>query len=160
MFWIWVLAVTAETTLTFLPCIFFSSVQFKSLFVVICYVFLPAFQCCAHPKAGQNTFFSRFHHFLFISKLYQWFHSWNQQKTSEKVQKNVFLSEKGLKWTKKVENGWKKLFQPAFRGALPPKAGQKHNSYLAYPKDIYKNNIPPSMFISFQICGVKMTAAH
>ena len=32
----------------------------------ICCVFGPAFRCCAHPKAGQNTFFSGFQPFLFI----------------------------------------------------------------------------------------------
>ena len=56
-----------------------------------CCVFRPAFGCCAHPKAGQTTFFSRFQLFLFI-----------------------LITKKGLKWRNKVENGWKKVFQPAF----------------------------------------------
>ena len=40
---------------------------------LICCVFRP---CCEHPKAGRNIF----QPFLFISKLFQWFHGRNQQK--------------------------------------------------------------------------------
>ena len=43
----------------------------------------PAFECCTYPKAGQNTFFSRFQPFLLILNLFQWFHNWNQEKMSE-----------------------------------------------------------------------------
>ena len=40
--------------------------------------------------------------------------------------KNVFFEniEKGIKLTKKVENGWKKFVLPAFGCAQNPKAGQ------------------------------------
>ena len=34
------------------------------------------------------------------------------------------ITGKGLKWTKKVENRWKKVFQLAFGYAQDPKAGQ------------------------------------
>ena len=44
--------------------------------------------CCV----SRNTFFSRFQPFLFILNFFQWFHGWNQQKTSENEQKNVVLS--------------------------------------------------------------------
>ena len=44
-----------------------------------CCVFWPAFWCCKHPKAGWNTFFSRFKPFLFFLNLFQWFHTWNHQ---------------------------------------------------------------------------------
>ena len=37
----------------------------------MCCVFRPAFGCCAHAKAGQTTFFSRFQPFGFISNLFQ-----------------------------------------------------------------------------------------
>ena len=47
-----------------------------------CCVFQPAFGCHVHSKAGQTTFFSRFQPFLLISNLFQWFHVWNQEKTS------------------------------------------------------------------------------
>ena len=40
----------------------------------------------------DQLFFSHFQPFLFISNLFQWFHTWNQQKMSEKEQKKVFLS--------------------------------------------------------------------
>ena len=48
------------------------------------------FGCWAHPKAGWNTFFSRFQPFFFISNLFQWFQVWNEQKTSENEQNNLF----------------------------------------------------------------------
>ena len=41
------------------------------------YVLWPAFGWCTHPKAGWNTFLSRFWPFLLIFKLFQWFHHWN-----------------------------------------------------------------------------------
>ena len=42
----------------------------------------------ARTQKLVETFFSAvFQPFLFILKLYQWFHSWNQQKTSENEQK-------------------------------------------------------------------------
>ena len=53
-----------------------------------CCVFRPAFGCCAQPRAGQNLFTAVFWPFLFISKLFQWFHGWIHIK-------NVW------KWTKK-----------------------------------------------------------
>ena len=34
------------------------------------------------------------------------------------------ITERGLNWTKKVENGWKKIVQPAFGCAQHPKAGR------------------------------------
>ena len=77
----------------FKPC----SIKMSMLFYnnrkasVKCCVFRPAFGCCRHPKTGWNTFFSHFQPFLFISNLFQWFHTWNQQKTSEKEQKMCFL---------------------------------------------------------------------
>ena len=49
----------------------------------VCWVFRPAFRCCAHPKADWPTFFSRFQPFWFIQNLFQWFHTRNQQKTSD-----------------------------------------------------------------------------
>ena len=64
---------------------------FKS-WLCACCVFQPAFGCCAQPKAGRTTFFSRFQPFLFMSNLFQWFHGWNQQKTSGKEQKMVFVN--------------------------------------------------------------------
>ena len=54
----------------------------------ICCVFWPAFGGYAHLKAGQYTFF---HPFLFISNLFEWFHTWNQQKRSENEQKTCFF---------------------------------------------------------------------
>ena len=62
------------------------------MFSICCCVFRPAFECCAHPKACQTTFFSRFQPFLFFQNLFQWFHGWNQQKTSWNEQKNWYLS--------------------------------------------------------------------
>ena len=53
----------------------------------ICCVFWPAFGCWAHPKAGWNIYLAVFQPFLFFLKLFQWFHNWNQQKTSENEQK-------------------------------------------------------------------------
>ena len=56
-----------------------------------CCVFRPAFGCCAHSKAGRNTFFSRFQLFLFILNPFQWFHHWNQQKRLKKNKKKCFF---------------------------------------------------------------------
>ena len=55
--------------------------------ILDCCVFRPAFRCLHHLKAGRTTFFSCFQPFLKISNLFQWFHGWNQQKTSENEQK-------------------------------------------------------------------------
>ena len=46
----------------------------------------------AHPKAGQNTFFSHFKPFFFISNLFQWFHALKSRKTSKNEQKNSIYS--------------------------------------------------------------------
>ena len=59
------------------------------LTMFFCCVFWPAFRCLQHLNAGQTNFFSRFQRFLLILNLFQWFHSWNQQKTSENEQKNI-----------------------------------------------------------------------
>ena len=101
-----------------------------------CCVFWPAFGCCTHPKAGWTTFFSRFQPFLIILNLFQLFHVWDQQKTCENEQKKWYLST-AQSWStckswstpwgvtsKNVENGWKKVVQPAFGCAQHPKAGQ------------------------------------
>ena len=53
-----------------------------------CCVFWPAFGCCAHSKAGRTTFFQPFSTF---------FSDFSRG-----------ITEKGLKWTKKVKNGWNK----------------------------------------------------
>ena len=50
---------------------------------------------------------------ILVSVVFQWFHARNQEKTSENEQKKQFdfkceITEKGLKLTKKVENGWKR----------------------------------------------------
>ena len=50
-----------------------------------CCVFQPAFGCCAHSKAGQNTFFSRIQLFFFISKFFSDFF-WNQVFTLIRLQ--------------------------------------------------------------------------
>ena len=54
---------------------------------VLCSVFKPAFGCCAHPKAGQNTLLSCFQPFLFILTFFSDFMSQ--------------IKKKRLKWTKK-----------------------------------------------------------
>ena len=64
-----------------------SKLQSLVIFFIHCWVFQPAFACCAHSKAGRNIFFRCFSTFLFISKLFQWFHGKNQQKTSENEHK-------------------------------------------------------------------------
>ena len=96
-----------------------------------CCVFWPAFGCCAHLEAGQNTFLEPF------STFFVHFKPKNQLKKTHsryplrestsicvstsfeektKMEKNTnflfifrrFFTEKSLKWTKKVENGSKK----------------------------------------------------
>ena len=63
----------------------------KTVIMIIgCCVFQPAVGCWAHPKAGWTIFSSRFQPFLLISKLFQWFNCWNQQKKFEKEQKKCF----------------------------------------------------------------------
>ena len=69
--------------------------------LLLCCVFQPAFECCAHPKTRQNTFLGPFSTFSVISP-------WNQEKTSENEQKTVFFKAKSTKnWWKmfpKVKN--------------------------------------------------------
>ena len=66
----------------------------KSLFTkvkkIMCCVFQPAFWCCMHPKAGQNTFLGCFKPFLFISNIFQVF--------SSEIKKNVYKSLKKLRF--------------------------------------------------------------
>ena len=45
-------------------------VVWSEIFGHKCCVFGPAFGCCAHPKAGQTTFFSLFQPVLFIWSLF------------------------------------------------------------------------------------------
>ena len=87
----------------------------------MCCVFWPAFGCCTYLKAGWNNFFSRFQPFLLIVNLFQWFQVWNQRFFFDFRQKFI---EKRLKWRKKVEYGWRKVFWPAFGCAQHPKAGR------------------------------------
>ena len=55
-----------------------------------CCVFQPAFMCLQHLKAGRNIFSDVDQPLLFISKLFQWFHGWNQQKSlTKKVEKQL-----------------------------------------------------------------------
>ena len=67
-------------------------------FVILCCVVY-----CANPKAGRTTFFSRFQPFLFISNLFQWFHTWNQLFLFYFKHFFVYfrreITVKGLKWT-------------------------------------------------------------
>ena len=60
----------------------------KRSVVDVCCVFWPAFRCSQHLKAGWTTFLS----FSTFLNLLQWFHAWNQQKTSENEQKKGYLS--------------------------------------------------------------------
>ena len=53
-------------------------VTYSCQLYTVCCVFLPAFRCLQHLRAGRNTYFSRFQAFLFITNLFQWFHAWNQ----------------------------------------------------------------------------------
>ena len=62
-----------------------------ALYKIICCVFRPAFGCCMHRKAGGKIFSAVFQPFLFILNLFQRFHGWNQQKTSENEQKMCFF---------------------------------------------------------------------
>ena len=48
---------------------------------------LTSFWVLRATKSWSNYFFSRFQTFLFILNLFQWFHGWNQQKTSENEKK-------------------------------------------------------------------------
>ena len=75
-----------------------------------------------HAKAGQlaegvpwNCLFGWFFTFYRFSSVFHWFHS-KKLKIYEKRLKLMFyyFSFLSLK-TKKVENGWKKVFRPAFR---------------------------------------------
>ena len=59
----------------------------------MCCVFRPAFGWCAHPKAGRNTFFSRFQPFYFFQTFFSYFTS----EITEKCQ----IKEKRLKMAKK-----------------------------------------------------------
>ena len=45
---------------------------------------------------------------------------------------NREITEKGLKWTKKVENRLKKMFWTAFGCAQHPKAGLKYTTRIAF----------------------------
>ena len=51
-----------------------------------CCVFQPRAQ---HPKAGRNIFSAIFQPILLILKFFQWFHGWNQQKSSENKPKKL-----------------------------------------------------------------------
>ena len=46
---------------------------------------------CSTWKLVELLFFSRFQPFLFISKLFQWFHGWNQQKHLKINKKKCFF---------------------------------------------------------------------
>ena len=50
-----------------------------------CCIFSPAFGCCAHMKAGQNTFFSRYQTCLFFSTFFNEFLSEIKKKCLEKL---------------------------------------------------------------------------
>ena len=70
-------------------------VQFTSKFPNVCCVFWPAFGCCAHPRAGWNTFVQPFSTFFVHSHLFQLFHGCNHWKTSENEPKNIFRQFQG-----------------------------------------------------------------
>ena len=106
-----------------------------------CCVFWPAFGCCAHPKAGPNTFFSLFQPFLFIFHLFQWFHAWNQQKTSEKKKKHSlvhfqtdfcwFQAWNHWKRFKISKKGWKRLkksISTSFQVRAAPESWPKYTT--------------------------------
>ena len=96
-----------------------------------CCVFWLAFDCCAHPKADQTTFFSRFQAFLFILNLFQWFHSLNQQKTSENEQKSDICLL--LKFGRHAKAGWLPEGVPRnhlFLGAFGCQPGFRSNTFL------------------------------
>ena len=63
-------------------------------------------------------------------KLFLWlwmnktFFNTRQDRFRQKLTQSNIFSEKGLKWTKKVEKGWKKLVRPAFGFAQHSKAGR------------------------------------
>ena len=92
-----------------------------------CCVFRPAFGCCMHTEAGWNTFWGRFQPFLFILNLFNDFTSEIKIKCKGLHKYNGKIIET---YTKKVENGSKKVVWPALRCAHPPKAGQNTQQLL------------------------------
>ena len=59
----------------------------------ICCVFRPAFGCCAHPKAGEILFFSRFQQkFMLILAVKSLKKLWNDQKGLTTAEKNASTS--------------------------------------------------------------------
>ena len=83
------------------------------LLFLSCCIFWPAFRCCAHPKAGRNTFEGPFSTFFVLFKGFSVIFIWNQEKNFLKVWKNCVLSY-----------SLKKVFRPAFGCVQHPKAGQ------------------------------------
>ena len=61
------------------------NVQFYNLFYSISYTCVVYFD-----QLVELLFCSRFQPFLFFLNLFQWFHAWNKQKTSENEQKMCF----------------------------------------------------------------------
>ena len=63
----------------------------KNLSVVTTVVYFDQLLGAELTQKLVKTFFSAvFQPFMFISNLFQWFHTWNQQKTSENEQKMYF----------------------------------------------------------------------
>ena len=74
-------------------CRWLNQLNQTSAFLYLCVLCIStSFQVLAAPESWSNLFFSRFQPFLFISKHFQWFHRWNQQKTS----KNCSVERKTL----------------------------------------------------------------
>ena len=114
----------------------------------------PAFGCCAHPEAGQNTFFEPFSTFFvhfkpFFEQKKTVFYFVNSSKLVDKCWSTPWggtshlsflgdfqmffldfrreITEKSLKLTKKSWKQLKKVFQPAFGCTQHPKLVKLHN---------------------------------
>ena len=109
---------------------------------------------------------------LFILNLFQWFQGWNQQKTFENEQKinqkrqiqgtpsgsraafacqPAEITEKGLKWIKKVKNGFKKVVQPAFGCTQHPKADRNTQHTVLTQKEKFRRKADKKIQISVHI---------
>ena len=124
--------------------------------LLMCVVYFNQLLGVARTQKLVETFFSAvFQKLMFISNLLQWFYAWNQQKTSEKEQKHVFVySSKQVDMQKLVDslrgylkivffrfvdfrcerlkNGWKNVFTSFSVHAAP-------KSWLKYTTDVYTN---------------------
>ena len=114
--------------------------EYKLLFVVYFDQFLGA----AYTQKLVKTLFSAaFQPFLFILKLFQRFHAWNQQKTSEKTQENYFFLFLLTPLINLIIKIWRKLTlrKKCFDQLLGARSTQKlveiHNSCLPH-NSLYK----------------------